>query len=94
MQEALETGTITSLSSLHHFQKYTESILVRSEDGWKDAIIKVTKEDLPQLGESVFEYVFRYRDMATWLTETFGNKDFKGHFAMKYKEKINDRGGR
>ena len=92
--QAAQRGEFTDLTSLHEFTKFTEKLLVESDDGWLESPISVTSADVPRMGNKTFTATFRHFDMKRFLIEEYGNEAYRQHFAWSYKTSKNAAGQR
>lgn len=85
------TCLTTSITSIEKFDAYS----VRTVTNMKEFLITpkfegkvtVTKDDVPSMGDEVFEAPFYYEDMAHFLKEEFKNEDYQGQFILHAREK-------
>lgn len=65
------------------------------EGVWKEAPIKVTKDDVPELGDMEVETVFRHKDILDFLVSEFGCAEYATpDFVLKPKIALNAHGER
>jgi hypothetical protein len=88
-QAAKDHNVETTLTTLRAYDKYTDEVVLNSEDGWKKVDIRITSEHVPQLGEVVLCVPFHHRDMVQFLKQQFAKAEYRGHFALAF-EKIQD----
>lgn len=90
---AMEKGCFTlEYKNLQQYKDYRASL---SDDGsWKVETIKVTKDEVPELGDEEMSAKFFYKDTEDWLIEQYGNPSLKGVLVHEASKSFNEHGER
>ncbi|GAX74319.1 hypothetical protein CEUSTIGMA_g1768.t1 [Chlamydomonas eustigma] len=94
IQASRDHNIETTLTTIAAHDSYSKEMLARKADGWKTDKIRITKEDVSQLGDTVITADFHHKDMVTFLKEQYGNKECQGYFALQFKEERTEGGDR
>ncbi|GAX77802.1 hypothetical protein CEUSTIGMA_g5245.t1 [Chlamydomonas eustigma] len=94
IQASRDHNIETTLTTIAAHDSYNKEMLARKADGWKIEKIRITKEDVSQLGDTVITADFHHKDMVTFLKEQYGNKEYQGYFALQFKEERTEGGDR
>lgn len=92
------TGLRTSITSIEKFDAYSATTVSKMHEFLItpkfEAVVTVTKVDVPAMGEQVFQAPFFYEDMTHFLEQEFKNEEYQGHFILHASEKKDDNGNK